>query len=191
MVFQLGDSYDQVPGGVLRLDDPVVVDAVAVAIVNTQHVLRVVTSQLPTRDPQVAVILRVRFHCWVNDPLLVVESGCWDIDPLLVDHVSADRKLAFLTTDVDVNREWAPFQRNIRARFTAYHDLHPFVVPGLATRLVDVAVEPQRLVTVPKARSHHESTSRPSTPNNPSQASPNPDGDPAFVPDNYSWEAQQ
>lgn len=187
LVFQIGDSYDLVPTNALRLDADLVVEAVAVAVVSLQHTLREAVAYLPTVNPRSCVTVRARFHCWVTDPLLVLDAGCWDIDPFLTDHLVADRRLRFLAQSCDLATNWGAFQRNAMARLFAYHDLHPLVVPGLSVRLVDAAIELQHLATVPRARPTGETDQ--TEPTTPSDGEPVHDGNPAFVPDNYSWES--
>jgi hypothetical protein len=191
LVFQLGDSYDVVSGRSLRLDSDLVVDAVAVAVVSIQHTLREAVAYLPTADPRACVTVRARFHCWVTDPVLVVESGCWNVEPLLTDHIVADRRLRFLAQACDLDHAWSAFHRNASARLFAYHDLHPLIVPGLTVRLVDAAIELQRLATVPRARpSVDVEWSGPEPPgegDGTHDVDGMRDGNPAFVPDNYTW----
>ncbi|MFC4145115.1 hypothetical protein ACFO0M_02495 [Micromonospora mangrovi] len=200
LVFQLGDAYEVLPDPDLRLDAALVVDAVAVAVVSTRHTLREVTAYLPSADPRTCVALRARFHCWVTDPQLVLDAGCWDVEPFLTDHLVADRRLRFITQATDPHTGWQVFHRNSTARIFAYHDLHPLVVPGLRTRLVDVAVEPQRLATPPRPRDSTRPADVPPVPDDGGAGrspatdgasmadGPAPmDGDPAFTPDNYTW----
>ncbi|GAB3520580.1 hypothetical protein [Phytohabitans suffuscus] len=195
LVFQVGDSYETPPEGNLRLDAELVVDAVAVAVVSMRHELREAVVYLPSADPRTCVTLRARFHCRVTDPELVLDAGCWDVEPVLVDHLVADRKLRFMTLAADLHRGWAPYERNASARVFAYHDVHPLIVPGMVTRLVDVALEPQRLATVPRARGTNPPDDPAPVPDGgpprgpdgfPDQM-PSGDGVPAFMPDNYTW----
>ncbi|TDC48817.1 hypothetical protein E1258_27695 [Micromonospora sp. KC207] len=196
LVFQHGDTYETLPDGGLRLDDEIVVDAVAVAVVSTRHTLREAVAYLPTADPRTCVLLRARFHCWVTDPQLVLDAGCWDIEPLLTDHLVADRRLRFLAQATDPHTGWEHFHRNAMARIFAYHDVRPMIVPGLRTQLVDVALEPQRLATVPRARTTAVTTTVPPDGDGGVEgmpdggafdAPPADDGSPAFMPDNYTW----
>lgn len=189
LVFQLGDLFEYATGGALQLDDSVVVEAVAVTVVSVRHTMRVAEVQLPTADPTVCVAMRARFHCWVNDPLLVVESGCWDIDPMLAAHLVEDRRLWFLASACDITAQWPAFRRNAHARLMAYHDIHPFVAPGLTTRFVDVALQLQQLSALPKPRPPATGTSGPeATGPYIVDGEPPRDGPPEFVPDDYSWD---
>jgi hypothetical protein len=207
LVFQLGDTYDVLPDGLLRLDAQVVVDAVAVAVVSTAHTLREAVAFLPAVDPRICIAVRARFHCWVTDPQLVLDAGCWDLEPFLTEHLAADRRLRFMAQSMDLAAGWQVFQRNATARLFAHHEIHPLAVPGLMARLVDVAIEPQRLGAAPWWRDRtNRRTARP--PRAPGQAraaeeqprergtrsatvgqdgTPPGDGNPAFVPDHYSW----
>jgi len=194
LVFQVGDSYETPPEGNLRLDAELVVEAVAVAVVSTRHTLCEAVAYLPSADPRTCVTLRARFHCRVTDPELVLDSGCWDVEPILVDHLAADRKLRFMTLSADLHRGWPHYERNFTARVFAYHDVHPLIVPGLVTRLVDVALEPQRLATVPHARGATPPGDASVFPEGPAAGPdgvpdqvPFDDGVPAFMPGNYIW----
>ncbi len=182
LVFQLGDSYEPVQSSALRLDDDIVVEAVAVAVVSMRRMLCEAVAYLPTADPRACLTVRGRFHCGVTDPQLVVETGCWDVQPFLTEHLVAERRLRFLATDLDPQTGWAAFHRNMTARLFAYHDLNPLVVPGLTARLVDLAVELQHLATPPRPRHGVESEAS----FGPTVAADG-DGQPAFVPDNYTW----
>ncbi|MEW2429761.1 hypothetical protein AB0877_17260 [Micromonospora sp. NPDC047644] len=200
LVFQHGDAYETLAEPDLRLDAPLVVDAVAVAVVSTRHTLREAVAYLPSADTRTCVSLRARFHCWVTDPQLVLDAGCWDLDSFLVDHLVADRRLRFIAQSTDPHTGWPLFHRNATARIFAYHDLHPLIVPGLRTRLVDVAVEPQRLATPPRPRDDSRPMEVPPVVENhgpdasderdghpTGDAGPTADGNPAFMPDNYTW----
>jgi hypothetical protein len=191
LVFQHGDSYEVLPEGTLRLGTDVVVDAVAVAVVSMRHELREAVAYLSTTDPRTCVVLRARFHCWVTDPQLVLDSGCWDVDPILTDHLVADRRLRFMAQATDPHTQWPLFQRNALARLFAYHDMHPLIVPGLRADLVDLAIEPQRLAVAPQPRdAGHDPADRPA-PAFDTSAPPAPDdgdGSPAFMSENYTWE---
>jgi hypothetical protein len=194
LVFQLGDSYEVLPEGTMRLDDQMIVDAVAVAVVSLRQTQREVLALLPGADPRTPVGLRASFFCQVTDPQLVLDAGCWDVTPILHDHLNGDRRLRFMAQIADLNRGWSHFQRNATARLIAYHELHPLVVPGLTVRLTDIAVEPRRLATVPRARSgsgEAPAAARPDadTPygDRTTDQMPATDGNPAFMPDNYTW----
>lgn len=196
LVFQVGDSYETLPEGNLRLDAELVVEAVAVAVVSLRHALCEAVVYLPNGDPRTCVILRARFHCRVTDPELVLDSGCWDAEPILVDHLAADRKLRFMTLSADLHRGWPHYERNATARVFAYHDVHPLIVPGMVARLVDVALEPQRLATVPRPRGTAPGDAStlpgggPAGPDGFPDQVPLDDGVPAFMPDNYTWGEQ-
>jgi hypothetical protein len=182
LVFQLGDSYETVASGSLRLDDEVVVEAVAVAVVSVRHTLCEAVAYLATSDPSTCVAIRARFHCWVTDPVLVVDSGCWDVQPFLTDHLVAERRLRFLAADCDPRVDWPAFHRNLTAWLFAFHDITPLIVPGLTARLVDLAVELQHLASAPRPRPRPDTDALPGPPTDPGD-----DGDPAFVQDFYSW----
>lgn len=201
LVFQLGDSYEVLPDSALRLDAALVVEAVAVAVVSTRQVQREAVTYLPSSDPRTCVAVRASFFCLVTDPQLVLDAGCWDLVPLLAAHLNADPRLRFLTQATDLHTGWPHFQRNAMARLLAYHELHPLIVPGLTVRLTDVAFEPQRLATPPRAREASPSTARSAEPTPDSDGQPGAmrdddgsaeamspvDGNPAFVPGNYTW----
>jgi hypothetical protein len=182
LVFQLGDTYETVASTALRLDADVVVEAIAVAVVSTRHTLRDAVAYLATADPRACVAIRARFHCWVTDPVLVVDAGCWDVQPFLTDHLVAERRLRFLAADYDPRANWPTFHRNLTAWLFAFHDMNPLIVPGLTARLVDVAVELQHLATPPRPRSSPDGGALAGSPFDAAG-----DGNPAFVPDNYSW----
>jgi hypothetical protein len=183
LVFQLGDSYESVTSTALRLDADIVVEAVAAAVVSTKHTMCDAIAYLATADPRTCVAIRARFHCYVTDPVLVVDAGCWDVQPFLTDHLVAERRLRFLAADCDPQANWAAFHRNVTARLFAFHDMNPLIVPGLTATLVDLAVELQHLAAPPpRPRSSHDEDGFPGQP-----TGPDDDGHPAFVPDNFNW----
>lgn len=162
LVFQVGDSYEVLPEGMLQLDEQIVVDAVAVAVVSLRQTLVEAVTHLLTADPRISVALRVSYLCQVNDPQLVLDAGCWDAYPILTDYLNRDSRLRFMAQDADLVRGWPHFQRNAMARLVAYHELNPLIVPGLTVRLSNIAVELQRFGTAPGARDTYEP--RPATP---------------------------
>ncbi|MEU4160176.1 hypothetical protein [Actinoplanes sp. NPDC026670] len=192
LVFQHGDSYEVLPEGRLRLDDQIVVDAVAVAVVSLRQVQLEAVTWLPTADPRTCVTVRAGFFCQVTDPQLVLDAGCWDAYPILTAHLNRDPQLPFMAQEPERLRHWPAFQRNAMARLLAYHDLHPLIVPGLVVRLSGVALELQRMASVPRARDSYESAPPSPPPPAPGddggpEGVPLHDGNPAFMPDHYTW----
>lgn len=198
LVFQLGNSYEALNEGAVRLDDRTVVDAVAVAVVSTRQTQCEVETQLANNDPRTCISLRASFFCQVHDPELVLDFGCWNVIPMLVDHINADRRLRFMALAADLHREWVHFQRNATAQLFAYHDMHPLIVPGLTVRLTDLALGLARLAASPQPSPRFEQSSATAPPSDgrPSafaatgrdrDQAPGVDGNPDFMPDNYSW----
>ncbi len=199
LVFQTGDAYDLPADGALRLDDDLVVDAAAVAVVSIKHEVRDIAIQVPTLDAGFAVAVRARYLCQVSDPLLVLEAGCWHIDPLLESHLQCRDRVGAIAMSTSPWANWPSIRSNTYAYVKAFHEVEPFVVPGVHTHLIEVVVEPVRLATVPKARANHEPdpASRPGGTTvrwprgeDTERATDGPvtgDGHPAFVPGNYSW----
>ena len=193
LVFQLGDAYEVLPEGALRLDESIVVDAVAVAVVTLRQVQLEVVTRLPTLDERTGIAVRVSFFCQVTDPQLVLDAGCWDAYPILTDHLNGDTRLRFMAQGTDPHRQWAHFQRNAMARLIAYHELNPLIVPGLTARLSDIVLQPERLAAPPRPRADrangHSAPPGPMPPADDGRPDgvPEPDGSPAFMPDHYTW----
>ncbi|WP_432832396.1 hypothetical protein [Dactylosporangium sp. CA-092794] len=193
LVFQVADAYDVPTGGPLRLDDDLIVEAVSVAVVSMVLEVRDIEVQVPTTNPDIAVTVRARYHCLVTDPLLVLESGCWDADPWLRRHLHCGNRVGAIALGTDVLANWTYVHNNIHANVKAFHDVVQYIVPGMTTQLVDLAVVRTAVTTVPRPRPPAEEQADPwaghqpfgDTP--PDQA-PYDDGHPSFVPGHYSWE---
>jgi hypothetical protein len=187
LVFQHGDSYEVLPEGMLRLDDPIVVDAIAVAVVSLRQTQVEAVTRFLTADPRVCVALRVSYFCHVTDPQLVLDAGCWDAYPILTDHLNRDGRLRFMAQEADLVRGWPLFQRNAMARLVAFHELNPLIVAGLTVRLSNIALELQPIATAPRAREPYEPGPAAPPPPPADDGVPFADGNPAFMPDHYTW----
>ncbi|MEU5158730.1 hypothetical protein AB0G74_03850 [Streptomyces sp. NPDC020875] len=131
-VFRVGEEY-VTDHGLLRADDPVVLGAASVTVVD----LRVETPvTVETRVPSAGTAeftVRAVFSCTVTDPCAVVRDGVTDAEALLTAHL---REVPGLTEDgrdlpVDAS---AVLRARIDARLTAYHEMRPAVVSGMRVR---------------------------------------------------------
>ncbi|MGA5896534.1 hypothetical protein [Streptomyces venetus] len=131
-VFRVGEEYVE-DHGQLRADDPVVVDASSVTVVDRRiEVPVVVETRIPSAEAGDFTV-RACFHCTVTDPCAVVRDGVTDVEALLLAHL---REVPGLTEDgsdlpiVDT----AAVRTRIDARLTAYHEMRPSVVSGIRAR---------------------------------------------------------
>ncbi|MEV5882755.1 hypothetical protein AB0L74_08555 [Streptomyces sp. NPDC052020] len=137
-VFRVGDEYVE-DHGELGADDPVVLGASSVTVVDRRvEVPVVVETRIPSAEAGDFTV-RVVFHCTVTDPCAVVRGGVTDVEALLLAHL---REVPGLTEDggdlgfVDS----AAVRARIDARLTAYHEMRPAVVSGLRVRLGQLEV---------------------------------------------------
>ncbi|WP_055490397.1 hypothetical protein [Streptomyces sp. TP-A0356] len=137
-VFRVGEQYVEDQGH-LRPDDPVVVEAGSVTVVDRRvEVPVVVETRIPSAEAGDFTV-RVTFYCTVTDACAVVRDGITDVEALLLSHL---RRVPGLTEDGGDRPivESAAVRDRISARLTAYHEMHPPVVSGLRARsgLVEV-----------------------------------------------------
>lgn len=131
-VFRVGEEYVE-DHGQLSADDPVVVGASSVTVVDRRiEVPVVVETRIPSAEAGDFTV-RAWFHCTVTDPCAVVRDGVTDVEQLLLAHL---REVPGLTEDgsdlpiVDT----AGVRARIDARLTAYHEMRPSVVSGIRAR---------------------------------------------------------
>ncbi|KDN79124.1 hypothetical protein ABZ568_28320 [Streptomyces olindensis] len=131
-VFRVGEEYVE-DHGQLRADDPVVVEASSVTVVDRRiEVPVVVETRIPSAEAGDFTV-RASFYCTVTDPCAVVRDGVTDVEALLLAHL---REVPGLTEDgsdlpfVDA----AAVRARIDARLTAYHEMRPSVVSGIRAR---------------------------------------------------------
>ncbi|WP_432156337.1 hypothetical protein [Streptomyces sp. bgisy153] len=131
-VFRVGEDYVE-DHGQLRADDPVVVGASSVTVVDRRvEVPVVVETRIPSAEAD-DFTLRTSFYCTVTDPCAVVRDGVTDVEALLLAHL---REVPGLTEDgADLPiRATAELRARIDARLTAYHEMRPAQVSGMSTR---------------------------------------------------------
>ncbi|MEU0008997.1 hypothetical protein ABZ079_33220 [Streptomyces sp. NPDC006314] len=131
-VFRVGDEYveDQ---GQLSADDPVVVEASSVTVVDRRvEVPVLVETRIPSAEAGEFTV-RAWFYCTVTDPCAVVRDGVTDVEALLLAHL---REVPGLTEDGGdlLFVDSAAVRARIDARLTAYHEMRPATVSGLRTR---------------------------------------------------------
>ncbi|MFG2354442.1 hypothetical protein [Streptomyces sp. NPDC048521] len=131
-VFRVGEEYveDQ---GQLGADDPVVVGASSVTVVDRRvEVPVLVETRIPSAEAGEFTV-RAWFYCTVTDPCAVVRDGVTDVEALLLAHL---REVPGLTEDGSdlLFVDSAAVRARIDARLTAYHEMRPAVVSGMRAR---------------------------------------------------------
>lgn len=131
-VFRVGEEYVE-DHGQLRADDPVVVEASSVTVVDRRiEVPVVVETRIPSAEAG-DFTLRDSFYCTVTDPFAVVRDGVTDVEALLLAHLREVPGLTEDGSDLPVVDATAVRAR-IDARLTAYHEMRPSVVSGIRAR---------------------------------------------------------
>ncbi|MFJ9380129.1 hypothetical protein [Streptomyces sp. NPDC101455] len=131
-VFRVGVEYVE-DHGQLRPDDPTVVDAGSVTVVDRRVEVPVVVE---TRIPSAEVgdfTVRTTFYCTVTDPCMVVRDGVTDVEALLLGHLRSVPGLVEDGSDRPIVESLAVRDR-IDARLTAYHEMRPTTLSGLRAR---------------------------------------------------------
>ncbi|WP_405925145.1 OmpH family outer membrane protein [Streptomyces sp. NBC_00035] len=143
-IFRVGEEYIEDHGG-LRPDDPVVVAASSVTVVDRSvGVPVVVEMRIPSAEAGDFTV-RTTFHCTVADARTVVRDGVTDVEALLLDYLRAVPGLTEQGGDLPIV-DSAVVRRRIDARLTAYQEMRPHVFSGLKAypRAVEV-LSPEEL----------------------------------------------
>ncbi|MET8083529.1 hypothetical protein [Micromonospora sp. NPDC005237] len=123
------------------LGDDVVVDAVAVSIVQRRASMIKCEFSIPSVSAADDFTIAVTFRCQVLAPEVVAESGLMDLSAVLANHLAQDRDLKSLGQGHridDINE----VRRLVDAQVTAYCMLVPPTVRGMAIELSSVLVHP-------------------------------------------------
>lgn len=123
------------------LGDDMVVDAVAVSVVQRRASMITCELSIPSSSAADDFAIAVTFRCQVLAPEVVAESGLMDLSAVLGNHLAQDRDLKSLGQDHridDINE----VRRRVDAQITAYCMLVPPTVPGMAIELSSVLVHP-------------------------------------------------
>ncbi|MFI0710765.1 hypothetical protein ACH4SK_08930 [Streptomyces inhibens] len=131
-VFRVGEEYVE-DHGQLHADDPVVVGASSVTVVDRRvEVPVVVETRIPSAEAGDFTV-RAWFYCTVTDPCAVVRDGVTDVETLLLAHLREVPGLTEDGSDLPIV-DSAAVRTRIDARLTAYHEMRPSFVSGLRTR---------------------------------------------------------
>ncbi|MGH3901022.1 MAG: hypothetical protein ACRDTA_22810 [Pseudonocardiaceae bacterium] len=146
LVFETGTRWEEMPySGPLNGREEVVVDAVAVSLVDRRKRVIKVELTIPSADAADDFLLEVYFCCRVTDPVIVAQAGLLDVRELLAQHLKFDPKLARLGIQHTVE-QLNLLRRDVDARIHAYCEVDPPKIEGLNIGLVTVAVAtPQTL----------------------------------------------
>ncbi|MFD8215009.1 hypothetical protein ACFV2U_15050 [Streptomyces sp. NPDC059697] len=131
-VFRVGAEYVE-DHGQLRPDDPTVVGAGSVTVVDRRvEVPVVVETRIPSAEAGDFTV-RTTFYCTVTDPCTVVRDGVTDVEALLLGHLRAVPGLVEDGSDRPIVDSLAVRDR-IDARLTAFHEMRPAKLSGLRAR---------------------------------------------------------
>ncbi|NUP45171.1 MAG: hypothetical protein HOY76_51160 [Streptomyces sp.] len=131
-VFRVGAEYVE-DHGQLHVEDPVVIGASSVTVVDRRvEVPVVVETRIPSAEAGDFTV-RATFYCTVTDAKAVVRDGVTDVEALLLSHL---REVPGLTEDGSDQpiMNSAAVRERIDARLTAYHEMRPTVLSGLRAR---------------------------------------------------------
>jgi hypothetical protein len=137
-VFRVGEEY-VADYGQLRADDPLVVSASSVTVVDQRaDVPVVVETRIPSAQAGEFTV-RVTYFSNVVDPCAVVRDGVTEVEALLLAQLLAVPGLTEDGSDLPIV-ESASVRSRIDARLTAYHEMRPAEVSGLKVRCGQVEV---------------------------------------------------
>jgi hypothetical protein len=130
--------------------EEVVVEAVAVSVIDIRP--RRITAQLvlPSASAADDFTVHADFRCTVTDPAVVARHGVFDLGSQLAEHLRRDRKLLGLGGSHSVERI-ADVRDVVEARVEAYWEYHPLEVPGLDIRFTSTSV-----LTPAELRAHEQ-----------------------------------
>ena len=130
--------------------EDVVVDAVAVSVVDIRP--RAVTAilTLPSASAADDFAVRATFRCQVTDPAVAAGYGSFDVASQLERHLKRDRKLLGLGASHSIENI-AEIRDLVEARVEAYWEYHPLQVPGMT-----VAFAATSVLTPDELRAHEQ-----------------------------------
>lgn len=137
-VFRVGAEYVE-DHGQLHAEDPVVIGASSVTVVDRRvEVPVVVETRIPSAEAGDFTV-RATFYCTVTDARAVVRDGITDVEALLLSHLREVPGLTEDGSDQPITNSAAVRER-IDVRLTAHHEMRPAVLSGLRARrgLVEV-----------------------------------------------------
>ncbi|SCL50630.1 hypothetical protein [Micromonospora chersina] len=138
LVFQVNNSYVVAPGQRLRGDEPVVVNAASVSVVDVRQRMVPAHIALPSANPANAFAVRVTFSCRVRDAETFVATHADLIDEL-ASYLRQDRQLRVLSTSFTLD-QLADAHDALSAQIEARFSLKPLAMEGIEITLNDVDV---------------------------------------------------
>lgn len=119
--------------------EEVVVDAVAVSVVDIRSRAVTVFLTLPSASAADDFTVRATFRCQVTDPAIVAGHGPSDLASQLERHLKRDRKLLGLGASHSIE-EITDLRDDVEARIEAYWEYHPLQISGLTVAFVTTSV---------------------------------------------------
>lgn len=147
LVFTVGDRYEVFrERRHLTGREDVVVEAVAVSLVDLRERFVPVDILIPSASAADDFCIRVIFRCQVTDPEAVVANGLTNVSALLSDYLRRDRRLESLGTASHVD-ELNEVRELVTAQVKAYCTVYPPRVAGVEVSFSTVEVsKPAALV---------------------------------------------
>ncbi|MET8256517.1 SPFH domain-containing protein [Micromonospora sp. NPDC005205] len=151
LVFQVSNRYVIAPGQRLRGDEPVVVDAASVSVVDVRQRMVPVRLELPSANPANVFAVRVTFSCRVREAETVVATHA-DMMEDLASYLRQDRQLRALANGYTLE-ELADARDALSAQIEARFSLKPVELEGVEVLLGDVDVlTPKDLIDFERSR---------------------------------------
>ncbi|MDI5939698.1 MULTISPECIES: hypothetical protein [unclassified Micromonospora] len=140
-VFKVGGRQRLYGDRHIDLADDMVVNAVAVSVVQRRASMITCTFVIPSISAADDFTISATFRCQVLAPETVAESGLMDLSAVLYNHLAQDRDLKGLGQSYridDINE----VRRLVDAQITAYCTLVPPAVRGMSIEFSSVLVHP-------------------------------------------------
>lgn len=138
-VFDVGGHYEALDRRRLSGTEPVVLDAVAVSLVDIRPRRVPVELSIPSSSPADDFVFRADFRCRVTNPSMVVAAGLTDVTVPLHSYLKKDQILPVLGTGFTVD-DITTFREEITARVFSYCEGDPPRIEGMEVALDAIAV---------------------------------------------------
>jgi hypothetical protein len=140
-VFKVGGRQQLYGDRHIDLTDDLVVDAVAVSVVQQRASMVTCSFLIPSISAADDFTISATFRCRVLAPEIVAESGLMDLSAVLYNHLAQDRDLKGLGLNHQID-DINEVRRLVDAQITAYCTLVPPAVRGMSIELSSVLVHP-------------------------------------------------
>jgi hypothetical protein len=146
-VFEYDGRYQDPYSRRVNGNEPHVIDATAVSLVQLRDRLVTVRRSMPSARGGINLVVSVTFRCVVTDPVAVASGGLTDLDSVLATHVAADRELATLGRIVRPERA-ADAVLRLEAQLRAHCTVNPADIKGVECVVAAVEVHAEETAGV-------------------------------------------